>query len=769
MSRNQRRARARDGARRDADGAAPFSSAPATEPLSSAAAAIRRQTSASRKINTSILSCDTVAELLDLYDKCGEDFGAVNYATLLSKLARRAPKPACGELLLRMRALMRTMHERLERKSLADLDGRALATSAHGLVRLELGDPNARQLLRAIARAAEPVVSTFNAQDISVLAYSCARAGLANHERLFDALGRRGEELVDAFTAQGLANLTWSFASSGVDAPILFGLVARAAARLTHELSPQDCANLAWAFCRAGISAPSLFAAVEARGELTADAFNPQDMSNTAWAYASAGVPASGLFRALAHAAVRRRLRDFQSQHLAMMAFAYAKVGEPAPELFGAIAAQCAERMHELNAQELPNIAWAFASSGSHAPALWGALSAAAPSRIGHFSSQGLANLAWACAKAALHVPELFETIEREALRRMPSLALVELSSLVWALASAAVPAQRLYAAAAAAECDSGAPAAEPQAMLRKQEASGTAHAVASMLWAFGVGGHFMLADADQVWSLACALPVDEWSSTDALALEESLLTLSVDAPSKAGTAELVELREELWLRREPPPPSTPQRTRLCRALSDALCEHGWAHACDAAVDEAGLLVVDMVAGNLVVEVDSGPERLLTEPLTGATHANGATCWRTRMLEARGFAVLRFKPTLHALGGETLVCSHMSSSASSPAALGIVECAATMDARRRRPLAPLGQWQWPSTSPAIELGALPSGSSAYRHQPCASNRQQQLYDTLACNCSCATDDACYGEVPRQAHARRHQQAPNPRSRQLHFG
>ena len=191
----------------------------------------------------------------------------------------------------------------------------------------------------------------------------------------------------------------------------------RRTVELVGSCGARELANIAHGLAKCKLvgldgEAGALFAAVAeaaVRGGLRD--FNPQDLANTAWAFATAGHAAPALLDAIATEAVRGGLRDFRPQELTNTAWAFAKAERAAPTLLDAIATEAVRGgMRDFNPQNLTNTAWAFATAGHAAPALLDAIATEAV-RGGprEFKPQELANAAWAFAVADHLAPALFD------------------------------------------------------------------------------------------------------------------------------------------------------------------------------------------------------------------------------------------------------------------------------------------------------------------------------------------------------------------------
>ena len=176
------------------------------------------------------------------------------------------------------------------------------------------------------------------------------------------------------------------------------------------------------------VETSALFAAVAeaaARGGLSD--FNLQGLSNTAWAFATAGQSAPALLDAIAVAAVPR-LRDFNAQGLANTAWAFATADHAAPVLLDAIAAAAVLRLREFKPRELANTAWAFATAGRKAPALLDAIATEAAPRLREFKPQHGSTSPTRCGRSllptTLRLPSSTATPSCSCVRRSAALLL---------------------------------------------------------------------------------------------------------------------------------------------------------------------------------------------------------------------------------------------------------------------------------------------------------------------------------------------------------
>ena len=143
---------------------------------------------------------------------------------------------------------------RLTLTRVGNLTSRELATIVHGLAKSRVVVQGTYALFEAVARAASDDLRSFNPQDLSMVVWSFAKAGVGA-DALFEAVARAASSSdLRSFNPQGLANMIWSFAKAGVRADALFEAVARAASSSDlRGFNPQGLGMIMFAFAKMGV------------------------------------------------------------------------------------------------------------------------------------------------------------------------------------------------------------------------------------------------------------------------------------------------------------------------------------------------------------------------------------------------------------------------------------------------------------------------------------------------------------------------------------
>lgn len=346
----------------------------------------------------------------------------------------------------------------------------------------------------------------------------------------------------------------------------------------------------------------TLLARIEAR--LLEDGFKNRDLVSAMHAMASLGVGAhegSGKAWQLLAARAGERVEQFTPQELANIAWAFTKAGVPAPGLFDAVAKAAAPKADKLKPHDVSMLAWAFASASVPAPVLFAALARTAEGRLADFQQHALSNTAWSFSAASVTAPALFSAIAREVERRAHELDdPISVANLAWALSVAEDVPNYVEALRALGE--------------RALQEEGSFAAARSRHSARALDSH------DR-------------------AMGRALLTASLVAGPHPSAPAIRALLELVRSRLGPPDgeQSSPSQIQLSKGLRAA----GWDHLTEVPL-EGGLLVVDMACprAKIAVEFD-GPSHFHINPATGEETHTARSLWKTRVLVALGWRVLR--------------------------------------------------------------------------------------------------------------------------------
>lgn len=160
-------------------------------------------------------------------------------------------------------------------------------------------------LFKAIARAAQPKMSTFPAQELTNLSWSFAVVAFADVS-LLDEIAKTAIDTMLKFHSHNIAILAWSFAKLLYLHKPFMHAIARSSARLLHQYGPQELSNTVWAFATLSIADVPLWAGIAPVATGKCDKFLPQHLTNTAWAFAEVSYWDGPLMTGLASAALQK-------------------------------------------------------------------------------------------------------------------------------------------------------------------------------------------------------------------------------------------------------------------------------------------------------------------------------------------------------------------------------------------------------------------------------------------------------------------------------
>jgi Meckel syndrome type 1 protein len=216
-----------------------------------------------------------------------------------------------------------------------------LALLAHAAAASPAACPQQRrELLEAVALAAETILPRFNTRSLAMLAEAYALAQQPAPE-LFDAmaalLSEPGSQLQLAKSLE-LAKLCWAYARLEQQDEELFEAIADAVVAGAADLQAGSVARLAWGFAAAGQHQEELFSALAGRAGQLVQEMAPGDVAAVAWAFATAGHVDLPLTEALLQRA-RLRAGEFSAAQLADVLWALAGAGRHDSQLLQGISA----------------------------------------------------------------------------------------------------------------------------------------------------------------------------------------------------------------------------------------------------------------------------------------------------------------------------------------------------------------------------------------------------------------------------------------------
>ena len=245
------------------------------------------------------------------------------------------------------------------------------------------------------------LLTTFEVQNLSNLAWSCAVLGYRPRGDLLTLVADEMEQKVDAFYPQAVTNTLWAYTT----------LKHPRGVKLAEILAPALLANMP-----------------KDGGELTRSEgandgqFSTQAVSNALWTYASLGVnPGEKLLDGLA-SWVANKADTFKAQELSNSAWAYAQLlHHPGDATLAALERCLLERREEYTTQALANTSIGLAYfGGSKDGGLKKTFEAVTPSwfRLSEGNSQDISNITWAIASVGAFESSLYKAAVRELFRR---------------------------------------------------------------------------------------------------------------------------------------------------------------------------------------------------------------------------------------------------------------------------------------------------------------------------------------------------------------
>jgi len=171
-------------------------------------------------LNKQLISSETAADVLSLFEAKGGDFNYVNIATSLHRL---------------------------------------------GVLSGSFEEASRPLLHKLVERAASSIVNESNQwkpRELSNVCLGVAKIGNVEAPALFEAVAAEAPNKIATFESQELANMVWAYSTAGIDAPALFEAVASESSKNIATFTPQALANTVWAYATAGVEAPALFEAI---------------------------------------------------------------------------------------------------------------------------------------------------------------------------------------------------------------------------------------------------------------------------------------------------------------------------------------------------------------------------------------------------------------------------------------------------------------------------------------------------------------------------
>lgn len=351
-----------------------------------------------KQYNTDLLSAgEDLQQLLDIVERHGADFNAVNVSTALNRLAKAHKGRTAVDLAHpgqqgRLHRAVEKLQEHLQRHPCA-YGPQSLSNIAHALAKMQMGSDATLQVVQDRALSE---LHGFLPQHIAITAWAFASLGQPA-PALFDALRDRSIPLLFSFNSQNLSNLAWAFATAQHPSEQLFAALADAVIPCISrdEFNPQALGNIAWSYATVGDRRRELFQAVGRAAMKCLGGFRPEGLASIAWGFGKAGQAAPALFDSISREAVGKRLRGFGGVELSMMACGFAEARHASPALFRAIEAR-ALQIGAVGPRVLANIVWASAILSEPCPRLLAEARKRVQDQAAAFTSQELLNIMFA-------------------------------------------------------------------------------------------------------------------------------------------------------------------------------------------------------------------------------------------------------------------------------------------------------------------------------------------------------------------------------------
>ena len=271
-----------------------------------------------------------------------------------------------------------------------------LANLAWSCARTPRRGAKAEELVTSVTRSASDRLDEFGPQACANLLWAAATCDAAQDLDV-SAVSASLERNVPKMTAQQISMVCWAGAVAGIqpNQNALSALWRTARSRL-DEFGPRAFSNVAWSLAKSSDSNDEeRNALLDALADALADrkrvgALSAQALANIAWSYKGRYQPA--LYESLVRAGLRR-IPDQAPQELASTAYSYASAGVDAPLSYEAVARAAARKIGSFGSVDLHIIAWSFCVAGALDARLFGAIAGVLPSYLDDLSMEGRAQL----------------------------------------------------------------------------------------------------------------------------------------------------------------------------------------------------------------------------------------------------------------------------------------------------------------------------------------------------------------------------------------
>ena len=403
-------------------------------------------TDAARKINNNITDCGKKGDwmkILEIHQRDGGDFNAINYSTAMNQLAKsknvRRQHPQMESF---MEGVTRHLHDQPMEWTV-----RSKVTVLHSIAKMGLDFPAAREAMHLILQDAVMIVEDRSPISVSLTAWSVATMNVDCPE-LFAAIDRHASHLVKHGNSQTMANTVWACAKLQTPCPAFFRAVDEQAERLVQDGHVQAISITIWAFATLRFDCPRLVRAVGERADDMVEDGSSQNIANTAWAFATMGIESPRLFHAIDQHPACVISNGADAQAIANTAWAFATLNLEGYNFFRAVDDECASCLvQQGTVQHLAMTLWAFASLRTRALSICGQTEEHAVSIVSRGNPQNISNIIWSFATLGVACPTLCHAIDEDANRLIQNGNSQSVANTLSAMSMLGVDAPRLFEA----------------------------------------------------------------------------------------------------------------------------------------------------------------------------------------------------------------------------------------------------------------------------------------------------------------------------------
>jgi len=185
-----------------------------------------------------------------------EKFNDTNWSTLFGRLGRFGRESTLIKNNETLKFLVVQFESKIKLEGLEWMSVRNIANTEHGFGVMGV---TSKLLFDSVENVADRITRDGRPQEISNIAYACAKLG-EKRTKHFDEVNRRSgtEKIVRHGKPQEIANTVWAMATLGHKAEFLAGVLNREdfAAWFVEEISTQDISNKIWAMAALDLTGP---------------------------------------------------------------------------------------------------------------------------------------------------------------------------------------------------------------------------------------------------------------------------------------------------------------------------------------------------------------------------------------------------------------------------------------------------------------------------------------------------------------------------------